>query len=42
MKKNLTFKTLKDTVGIHPTFAEEIVALHITKSSGEDASAGGC
>ena len=42
MKKGLTFKTLSETVGIHPTSSEEIVTLTITKSSGEDASAGGC
>ena len=42
MKNGLTFKTLTDTVGIHPTSSEEIVTLSITKSSGEDAAAGGC
>lgn len=42
MKNGLTFKTLTETVGIHPTSAEEITALSITKSSGEDAAAGGC
>lgn len=42
MKNGLTFKTLTDTVGIHPTSSEEIVTLAITKSSGEDAAAGGC
>jgi len=42
MKKSFTFKDLEDTVGIHPTTAEEIVTLSITKSSGEDAAAGGC
>jgi len=42
MKSGLTFKTLTDTVGIHPTSAEEIVTLSVTKSSGEDAAAGGC
>jgi len=42
MKQGLTFKTLSDTVGIHPTSAEEIVTLVVTKSSGGDASAGGC
>lgn len=41
MKQGLSFKTLSDTVGIHPTNAEEIVSLTITKSSGEDA-AGKC
>lgn len=42
MKKGLTFKDLEDTVGIHPTSAEEIVTVTVTKSSGEDAAAGGC
>jgi thioredoxin reductase (NADPH) len=42
MKQGLTFKALTDTVGIHPTSAEEIVTLSITKRSGEDAAAGGC
>lgn len=42
MKNGLTFKQLTDTVGIHPTSSEEIVTLSITKSSGEDAAAGGC
>jgi thioredoxin reductase (NADPH) len=42
MKNGLTFETLKETVGIHPTSSEEIVSLQITKSSGEDAAAGGC
>jgi len=42
VKKGLTFKDLEDTVGIHPTSAEEIVTLTVTKSSGKDASAGGC
>jgi len=42
MKNGLTFKTLTDTVGIHPTSAEELVTLSVTKSSGEDAGAAGC
>lgn len=42
MKNGLTFKTLTETVGIHPTSSEEIVTLSITKRSGEDAAAGGC
>ena len=42
MKQGLTFKGLTDTVGIHPTSSEEIVTLSVTKSSGEDAAAGGC
>lgn len=42
IKKGLTMNDLMDTVGIHPTSAEEIVTLSVTKSSGEDAAAGGC
>jgi pyruvate/2-oxoglutarate dehydrogenase complex dihydrolipoamide dehydrogenase (E3) component len=42
MKKGLSFKTLTETVGIHPTSADELVTLAITKRSGEDAAAGGC
>jgi len=42
MKKKITFQDLEDTVGIHPTSAEEIVTLSVTKSSGASASAGGC
>jgi len=41
-KNPLTMKKLQNTVGIHPTSAEEIVTLAVTKSSGEDAAAGGC
>jgi len=42
MKKGITIKDIQDTVGIHPTSAEEIVTLSVTKSSGKDAAAGGC
>lgn len=42
MKKGITFQDLEETVGIHPTSAEEIVTLSVTKSSGQDAAAGGC
>ena len=42
IKCGLTYSKLQDTVGIHPTSAEEIVTLKVTKSSGEDAAAGGC
>lgn len=42
MKKGITFEDLENTVGIHPTSAEEIVTLSVTKSSGADAAAGGC
>jgi pyruvate/2-oxoglutarate dehydrogenase complex dihydrolipoamide dehydrogenase (E3) component len=42
MKQGLTFKQLTETVGIHPTSSEELVTLSVTKSSGNDAAAGGC
>jgi len=43
MRNNkLTYKQLTETVGIHPTSAEVLVSLSVTKSSGEDAAAGGC
>jgi len=42
MKQGINFKTLTETVGIHPTSSEEIVTLSITKRSGEDPGAGGC
>jgi thioredoxin/glutathione reductase (selenoprotein) len=42
MKKGITFQDLEETVGIHPTSAEEIVTLKVTKRSGKDAAAGGC
>mmetsp|Transcript_28234 Transcript_28234/g.60589 ORF Transcript_28234/g.60589 Transcript_28234/m.60589 type:complete len:630 (-) Transcript_28234:270-2159(-) len=42
MRTGLTYRDLVETVGIHPTSSEELVTLSITKSSGEDAAAGGC
>lgn len=42
MKKGITMSDLLETVGIHPTSAEEIVTLSVTKSSGKDAKAAGC
>uniref|UniRef100_A0A671NQY2 Thioredoxin reductase 2, tandem duplicate 1 n=1 Tax=Sinocyclocheilus anshuiensis TaxID=1608454 RepID=A0A671NQY2_9TELE len=38
----LTFEHLRNTVGIHPTCAEELVKLNITKRSGLDATVTGC
>ncbi|XP_048580758.1 thioredoxin reductase 2, mitochondrial [Nematostella vectensis] len=38
----LTMRMLSSTVGIHPTCAEEVVKLHITKRSGEDPTVTGC
>jgi len=42
IKKGITFKDLEQTIGIHPTCAEELVSLTVTKGSGKDAKAGGC
>lgn len=42
VKIGITFKQLKDTVGIHPTVAEEFTTLTVTKSSGASAKKGGC
>jgi hypothetical protein len=33
---------LEETIGIHPTSAEEALTLHITKRSGVDAKKTGC
>jgi len=37
-----TYPQLMKTIGIHPTCAEEITKLHITKRSGLDATVTGC
>ena len=42
MKLGMTFDDLSDTVGIHPTVAEELTTLHVTKSSGASAEKTGC
>lgn len=42
MKLGCTFDDIIETVGIHPTTAEEITTLSITKASGKDAAATGC
>lgn len=42
VKCGLTYTKLISTVGIHPTAAEEFTKLHITKSSGLDATVTGC
>mmetsp|Transcript_5734 Transcript_5734/g.10348 ORF Transcript_5734/g.10348 Transcript_5734/m.10348 type:complete len:632 (+) Transcript_5734:186-2081(+) len=42
MKLGCTFEDIIETVGIHPTTAEEITTLSITKASGQDAAAAGC
>ena len=41
-RKGLTHKDLTDTIGIHPTTAEEIVGATISKSSGEGFEKQGC
>nr|XP_055054521.1 thioredoxin reductase 2, tandem duplicate 2 [Misgurnus anguillicaudatus] len=38
----LTYAHLRNTVGIHPTCAEELTKLNITKRSGLDATVTGC
>ena len=42
MRKGATYADFQDTVGIHPTVAEDFTTLTVTKSSGEDAGAAGC
>ncbi|KFM60385.1 Thioredoxin reductase 2, mitochondrial, partial [Stegodyphus mimosarum] len=42
IKCGLSMRTLQDTVGIHPTCAEEVVKLYITKRSGLDPTVTGC
>lgn len=41
-KCGLTKEQLNDTVGIHPTVAEEITQLYSTKEDSPDAEKGGC
>ena len=41
-RKGLVHKDLTDTIGIHPTIAEEIVGATISKSSGEGFEKKGC
>ncbi|XP_060067353.1 thioredoxin reductase 2, mitochondrial-like isoform X2 [Ylistrum balloti] len=38
----VTWRQLSSSIGIHPTMAEELVKLHITKSSGLDPKVTGC
>ena len=38
----LTYESLSSTVGIHPTCAEVVVKMHITKRSGLDPTVTGC
>jgi thioredoxin reductase (NADPH) len=41
-KLGATKADLDDTVGIHPTMAEEYTTMHITKRSGGDPKKSGC
>ncbi|XP_019394579.1 PREDICTED: thioredoxin reductase 2, mitochondrial [Crocodylus porosus] len=42
IKCGATYSQMMKTVGIHPTSAEEVTKLHITKRSGLDATVTGC
>ncbi|CAH1100490.1 unnamed protein product [Psylliodes chrysocephalus] len=42
MRLCLTYKDLVDTIGIHPTIAEEFIRLSITKRSGKDPNPSAC
>ncbi|XP_063964861.1 thioredoxin reductase 2, mitochondrial-like [Lytechinus pictus] len=42
VKMGASYNQLSSTVGIHPTCAEEVVKLHITKRSGLDPTVTGC
>jgi len=42
IKMNATKADLDNTVGIHPTTAEEFTTMNVTKSSGADAQKSGC
>jgi thioredoxin reductase (NADPH) len=42
IKAGATKEIFDDTVGIHPTNAEELTILKVSKSSGADAGKGGC
>jgi len=41
-RKGLTYHDLMSTVGIHPTVAEELVGLTVSKKSGANAGKSGC
>ena len=42
MRLGCTRSDLLETVGIHPTTAEEFTLMTVSKSSGEDAQKSGC
>jgi thioredoxin reductase (NADPH) len=41
-RKGMKYSDLTDTVGIHPTVAEELVGMTVTKSSGEEVQKSSC
>ena len=41
-RKGLVYQDLLDTVGIHPTIAEEFTTMEVTKSSGANIEKAGC
>ena len=42
MRLGATYETIMETVGIHPTVAEEVTGMNISKSSGVSAEKTGC
>jgi hypothetical protein len=42
LRMGATYQAFCDTIGIHPTSAEEFTILTITRSSGESTEKGGC
>ena len=42
LRLGATYESFSNTVGIHPTLAEEFTGLTVTKSSGESADKAGC
>jgi len=42
LRLGATYESFTSTIGIHPTVAEELTTLTITKSSGDSADKGGC
>jgi len=42
LRCGLTMSDLQATIGIHPTCAEEVVKLNISKRSGDDPTVTGC
>lgn len=42
IRQNIRYQDLLDTVGIHPTLAEEFVLMSVTRSSGGSTAKAGC